>query len=638
MRNFTKLGIDLLGRTAGKVKTYCPNCHDTRHDRRDKSLSVDIDSGLFKCHYCDWHGRALDDREEIENEQRRLRREQKQQQMPMKGSHARPKYYPELVVGAAVNPTLAQLQAQDYLTRERGLQLEVLRSQRVAVDASQPAVLFNYFDRGQLINQKRRTLDKQFTLTAKAELIPYGIDNILRRDVCYITEGEFDALTLIQCGFPEAVSVPNGAQQNLNFLDRFMETHFEDKSRIVLCLDNDRKGKMLRDELIRRMGEERCRLVQWSQDCKDANEELTRHGPESVRRCVMEAQEIPLTGIQTVADVEADLDEIYRSGLRQGAPLGLFGLDDLITFETGRYMVVSGRPGDGKSEFVDEICMRLCWRHGWHVAYFTPENTPITYHLVKLVEKVTARRCRQDAPLTQERYEKAKQWLNERVCHLIPGCELISDDLLASESARLSTEDLTERFTLTAILEKARQAVIRRGVRIIVLDPLNNIEPDPQMTDLKWDRHVNAELRRFARKYRCLVILVAHPRKVNRATADNTRRRVEMNDINGSADFGNMSDYCICVDRDDDLQTVTIYVDKVKFKHLGSRGSWKAHYDQLSGRYVPCKLKAVNSLQDPPLGPVAGTTDTVCVCKGGKKFYKTIDWRGFNQSWTEDPA
>jgi hypothetical protein len=31
----------------------------------------------------------------------------------------------------------------------------------------------------------------------------------------------------------------------------------------------------------------------------------------------------------------------------------------------------------GKSEFVDEIAMRLLLRHDWKVGYFSPENTPL---------------------------------------------------------------------------------------------------------------------------------------------------------------------------------------------------------------------------------------------------------------------
>lgn len=54
----------------------------------------------------------------------------------------------------------------------------------------------------------------------------------------------------------------------------------------------------------------------------------------------------------------------------------------------------------------------------------------------------------------------------------------------------------------------------------------------------------------FAVQHNCLVVLVAHPRKMNRNPVTNTTPRVEMYDINGSADFFNKADYGIVVERD----------------------------------------------------------------------------------------
>ena len=111
-----------------------------------------------------------------------------------------------------------------------------------------------------------------------------------------------------------------------------------------------------------------------------------------------------------------------------------------------------------------------------------------------------------------------------------------------------------------------------------------------------------------------------------------------MNDINGSADYGNMADYCIAVDRDDDLKAVTIYVDKVKFKHLGSRGNCTLHYDKVSGRYVPCKLDRVSRSEGDmlELGPHP-TLQGVTVVKSDTdtKYLKTVDWSYFNIRWVD---
>ena len=608
MRNFNKLNIDVRGHGSGRVKTFCPFCHGTRHNKRDRSLSVDIDKGLYLCHYCGAKGYVPDEAEERARELRRLRRDEAMSR-PVQRKYPRPAWHPELM----------QLPEEiaTYLTEERRISLETARKLRVTAQQTGThlnppethlnppcegglenstdndvqsiqapsltgrdgvglgregvglSLAFNYFDRGQLVNIKTRTLDKQFTLVRGAELIPYNVDAIYDRPVCYITEGEFDTLTLVECGFPETISVPGGGNSNLSWMDRFVETHFEDKELIVLALDNDTVGLKLRDELTRRLGAERCRVVHWTEGCKDANEVLCRHGREEVIRCIEAAEEVPIEGVFTAEDVGEGLDALFENGMQRGAEVGLFNLDKLCTFEPGRFMVITGRPGDGKSEFLDELVLRLCLRHGWRPAYFTPENVPIEYHLRKLIEKLTGYKFECGGRMTLDLYRAAKRWCAENVHHILP-----PDD----------------RYTLDEVLQRARQLVARRGVRIVVIDPLNRLETDEKETSMTELQLISDRLNRmvrFAAQHRVLFILVAHPRKVNRANLNGEKRRVEMNDINGSADFGNKADYCLVIDRDDTQRRTTVFVDKVRFKHLGTRGECTLHYDPVSGRYLP---------------------------------------------------
>ena len=652
MRNFHKLNIDTRGQGSGRVKTFCPFCHETRHNKRDRSLSVDIDKGLYLCHYCGAKGYVPDEAEERARELRRLQREQKAARQTTAKRYVLPTWHPEFM----------QLPEEiaTYLTCERKISLETARRLRVSAPfaarpqtqeleelkgvtasneakelkpivsamiptnenmqaahsaltpngakrsdnsfnssnslTSQRVLAFNYFHHDRLINVKTRTLDKQFTLVRGAELIPYNVDAIEGKAVCYITEGEFDTLTLVECGFPEAISVPGGGNSNLSWMDRFVETHFEDKQQIVLALDNDAVGLKLRDELTRRLGAERCRVVRWSEGCKDANEVLCRHGREEVIRCVEAAEEVPIDGVFTAGDVEEGLDALFQNGMQRGAGVGLYNLDRLCSFEPGRFMVITGRPGEGKSEFLDELVLRLCLRHGWKPAYFTPENVPIEYHLRKLIEKLTGYKFDPHGRMTPALYQGAKQWCADNVHHILP-----PDD----------------RYTLDEVLERARQLVARRGVRIVIIDPLNRLETDEKeasMTELQLISDRLNRMVRFAAQHRVLFILVAHPRKVNRANLNGEKRRVEMNDINGSADFGNKADYCLVIDRDDSRRQTTVFVDKVRFKHLGTRGECTMHYDPVSGRYLP--------LTYDPDG------------LGGQKPH--IHWNHFNIRWVSE--
>ena len=637
MRDFSKYDINIGTATHGKLRMKCPFCSGNRKNHPgDKCLSVDIDNGLYHCFHCGESGYVPTDEEVEEREEQRKSREEKLRQRPQKGDYQRPKSFPAefLIKNCVIQPEAQPL--IQYLTETRRLDIDVLQKCRITLPYASYEQLrcigFNFFDRGEYINVKWRTIDKRFSFLAKAELIPWNIDAIIGKPICYITEGEFDALTLIQCGYLETVSVPNGAQKNLSFLDRFVETHFDDKVRIVLALDNDEKGLMLRDELIRRLDADRCQLVEWPEDCKDANDVLVKHGEDKVRACIEAAHDIPLIGIQTADDVSDQMLSLFENGMKRGAAIELKGFDDLMTFETGRYMVVSGRPGDGKSEFIDELCLRLCLIHDWKIAYFSPENVPIIYHLRKLCEKLTRYPFQPSPHMTRSLYDACIRWLSDNVCHILPG---FGEDGVVEFS--VEREELKEKGnvanTLDNILSIAHRAVSRRGVRILVIDPLNRIDAESEYAqhELAWYAHVNNTLSRFARRHKCLVILVAHPRKVNRANLDGKKRRVEMNDINGSADFGNKADYCLIIDRDDDLQLVTTYVDKVKFKHLGNRGECYFHYDKVSGRYLPCTIQKI----DPIVTQPSRSNAVIVQSKMGTKYEKAIDWSDFQTCWID---
>jgi len=108
-------------------------------------------------------------------------------------------------------------------------------------------VCFNYFEDGQLVNTKFRSVDaKHFKMFQGAELIPYNIDSVLGQTSCIIHEGELDAASSLAAGFKSVISVPAGANSNLSWLDRFMETHFEDLTEVIIAVDTDSAGLQLR--------------------------------------------------------------------------------------------------------------------------------------------------------------------------------------------------------------------------------------------------------------------------------------------------------------------------------------------------------------------------------------------------------
>ena len=56
---YDALGFRIPAGRAGNVKIECPQCRDHRGNPRDRSLSVNLTTGQFRCHHCGYRGSAL---------------------------------------------------------------------------------------------------------------------------------------------------------------------------------------------------------------------------------------------------------------------------------------------------------------------------------------------------------------------------------------------------------------------------------------------------------------------------------------------------------------------------------------------------------------------------------------------------
>ena len=74
-----------------------------------------------------------------------------------------------------------------------------------------------------------------------------------------------DKLALEEIGITNCISVPDGApnpgtknfQSKFSYLDNCWE-YFKDVENVYICSDNDTNGRVLLEELSRRIGRERC--------------------------------------------------------------------------------------------------------------------------------------------------------------------------------------------------------------------------------------------------------------------------------------------------------------------------------------------------------------------------------------------
>lgn len=558
MMRWRELGIEIpYNRTSGNIKTYCPQCREQRHNKRDKSLSVDLATGVFNCHYCGWAGCAAEKEDNW----------QKPYYNPTPLRRQKPSYKKPQQTGS----TAMSEKALAWF-KGRGISQATLEKMRVTEgmefmpqkNGQANTIQFNYFRNGELVNTKFRTGDKCFKMCQGAELLPYNIDAIKGVKECIITEGEMDALTFVECGYTNVVSVPNGANANLSYLDDYIEEYFEDKDTIFIASDTDTKGIVLRDELLRRFGAERCRILEYGPSCKDANEHLMKFGRDSLIQYLNNAPEVKVEGIFTVSDFEQSLDALFENGMQKGVTIGHDNFDALCSFETKRLCIVTGIPGSGKSEFIDEIAERLNIRYGWRFAYFSPENAPLAYHASKLIEKFTGKRFSKDT-LKFGEYKQVKQHLESNFYFISPA----------------------DNFRVDTILEKAKFLVRRRGIKALVIDPYNRLESQQGgRNETQYISELLDKLTNFAQINDIMIILMAHPTKQPK-NKDGVIEAPTLYDISGSANFFNKADFGIVVHRNRIDDYVEVHIQKVKFRHLGKCGMAKFKYNLNNGRYTP---------------------------------------------------
>ena len=555
----------------GKKKQFCPECHANRTDKRDKSLSVDWEKCIAHCHYCGKSFFFGKTEKMAYTPQPKNRQEAKTHKTP----------------GRLTNEESLDENMRRWFG-DRGIPAEVAGAEGIVkvcrkmpqTGQVEKCIVFPYTVEGELVNRKYRDGAKHFMLEKDARLVPWRIDHIRDTPECIITEGEMDALSFIVAGRDDVVSVPNGAQKNLTWLEDFIETHLENKTRIYIAADTDAKGLELRAELIRRFGEEKCRIVTYGEGCKDANELLQQGGVAALRTAIEEAQEVPLEGVFTAGDVRGELEALFEKGLQKGATLDMGDLDNLLSVEVGRLMIVTGIPGDGKSEFLDEMAVRLSLRYDWRCAWFSPENFPVTLHHPKLMEKLIGKRFKQGT-MTPMEFDAAVRYLSRNFFDILP----------------------EEGYRVDTILEKAEALVRRKGIRVFILDPYNCLEhqiPTGQ-SETQYISEFLEKLRSFAHRRQALVVLAAHPTKMKKDPISGKYPVPTMYDVSGSAAFFNKADFGLAIERDRTQGVTRIHVQKVKFRHLGQLGVASFRYNLFNGRFVNFREGGTPDIPDGPV-------------------------------------
>lgn len=555
MKTLQDYGIDIPNGATGHTRTTCPACSHERRKSSDKCLSVDVERGLFFCHHCGHSGGLKDEsKKEI-------------QQYFVKPTYKAKTNLPPKVI---------------EWFESRGIPENILALNHIGYGKSfkdKNGIQFPYYKDGEVVNIKHRTHDKQFRQEKNAEKCLYRFDNIAQcdGDTLIICEGEIDALSFQVAGFSMVTSIPDGAPsadaKEFNSKFDFLKSAEEiigNYKNVIIAVDNDKPGKRLEEELVRRIGAEKCCRVEYPECCKDANDVLVNHGKEALRKTIEKAIPYPVAGLFSVMDYKSEVLSLYDKGVNRGTLTGWKQLDEFYSVRPCEMTIVTGIPGSGKSNFCDNLAVNLAKEHGWRFAFFSPENWPVERHIQSIMEKVEQKPFARDGRfanrMTREDVKESLKLMNDYFHFIYP-------------------ED--EMLTVDTILEKAKISIFRYGINGLVVDPWNEMDHVYERGDneAKYLSRALTKIRQFARKNGVHIWIVAHPRNLTK-DEDGNYKPPTMYEISGGAHWRNKADNGLCVHRPDSSTDITeVFVQKIRFREVGKKGKAILKFCRDTGQY-----------------------------------------------------
>lgn len=536
------------------TRVACPYCSAERRksNQKDMTLTRKPDGAVvFHCHHCQTSGSV-----------------QPQQ---------------ERILSAVPNPTIVsnKLQDQHYAwLATRGIspntadKMKLFAAEKYfsKLGKSTDAIGFPYYRQGALVAAKYRSFpEKDFTQDSGGAHDFFGIDLVKKDEPLIIVEGEIDCLSLMELGYNNVVSVPSGApikvadgkvlpSEDKKFAYVWNAREVLDAvPYIILATDQDTAGQALAEELARRIGKEKCRLAKFEK--KDLNEVML-DDPTKVGDLLASAAPYPVSGISDAATFYERLNELYTKGTGKGFSTGYQSVDEIYTVAPAQLTVVTGYPSSGKSNFVDQMMVNLAREHDWKFAVCSFENQP-EIHISRLMEIYTKRRFFDGKErMTEQEKESAFKFVKDHFLFIDTNGE--------------------EPSTLDSILERARVAVKRMGVRGLVIDPYNYIElPRGDGTETAAISDMLTRVQKFCKAHDVHTWFVAHPSKITRQGTE--QPRPDGMSIAGSMAWWAKTDCGLTVHRKD--HHVEIAVWKCRYRWVGTQGETTMLYNKTAGTY-----------------------------------------------------
>lgn len=557
---FEKVGIDIpANKNSGQFKMACPKAGECgRKNLKDPCLSINMDEGLYSCHHCSdkFSGRVGIAKLDTEYTKKK-----------------------EYTLPTKENMTSLSDNGLKWFT-DRKLKQETVNFFKIVQKGRN--VLFPYFKDGVLTNYKERSItDKMFFQAKNALPIMWNYDNCVDSWSIILTEGECDAMAIYQAtGIESVTSVNQGApnehdkdiSKKLACIDNCYEL-FENAKEIILAVDNDANGKRLENELVRRFGEDKCKVVDFGQ-YKDANEYLKFEGEDGLKNAIESAKFVQIAEVYTAVDAKEEILRQIREGRIKGDTTHFPDLDGAWTWRKKELNIWSGFANEGKTLFFNQLALLKAIHDGYKYAIFSPENFPVSEFFDDLIHMYVGKPTDNTLPncMSEEEASDALDFLENHFFLVYPD----------------------ENYSIEHIHSKFKAVIKRHGIDAVIIDPFNWLS-NRQSGNQNRDQFVTqmlSDMKRFCNEQNVSYNIIAHQLKPEKKQ-DGNYAKPDPYKVKGASDFMDKADNVLLIQRPfvaTDFRNPLVEFTSAKIKKpklVGKRGLVISfEYDYKTMRYA----------------------------------------------------
>lgn len=569
LEKFKSLNIEIEG-TIKPVwnRTYCPKCSEEKRTK-DKDFAFNMTTGQYKCHKCQYRGNVIYTKDE---------------------NYAR--------------PVLAEFKESDKVKTyffSRGISestyKDLINRKLLSHTEKGEGFKFNYWRDDEYINFKARALaNKDFFQQKNGEKILFNINSAKGKSKGIIVEGEMSAIALIEAGLEEEyaiVSLENGASKEGSVEGKFagLRNCYEQLMGIeswIVALDNDQAGVYTGSELIRYLGEHKCKIIQYPKDCKDPDDVINRNkrgqftnkeNNDVLREMIANAVDFPVKGIIELNDKLKELLMQYKKyGRPPAVPIPMH--NGKFSFKRGESTIIGGYSNVGKSTYAMALCYLMLMEYQWKWVIFAGEQHPQDRYFEDLAQMILRKpieeKDRYGKPImgcaTPEEYEAALEFISNHIYLVYP--------------------ERGQKPTLEWIMEKTLFLKQKHGINGVILDTFNKMKHN--MGIIRDDIYMDDWMDKWI-EYGFdfdASILIMHPSKPGK-TRSGSLPLMTRYDLAHGAMPGNKADNVIIYHRDNtDTESgipsmeATISFDKIRDqKTVGRKGIFKVTYDPFTNGF-----------------------------------------------------